>query len=76
MAHRCDAAARPSTAKLRERGVPDQKKGRSKGAAKFREETPRKGRDISCKHVIPRCSNMAAFSPDAKRVPWRKLEKS
>jgi hypothetical protein len=44
----------------------DQKKGRSKGAAKFREETPRKGSDISRKRVIPRCSNMAGSNGVAK----------
>jgi hypothetical protein len=37
------------------------KKAAPVGAAKFREETPRKGSDISRKRVIPRCSNMAGF---------------
>jgi hypothetical protein len=48
------------------------KKAAPKGAAKFREETPRKGSDISRKRVIPRCSNMAVFWIDAKQVPSRK----
>jgi len=37
------------------------KKAAPKGAAKFREETPRKGRSISRERVILRCSNMAGF---------------
>jgi hypothetical protein len=48
------------------------KKAAPEGAAKFREETPRKGRDISRKRVIPRCSNMAGYGGFAKQVPSRK----
>jgi hypothetical protein len=45
------------------------KKAAPEGAAKFREETPRKGHDISRKRVIPRCNNMAGFDCLAKQVP-------
>jgi len=48
------------------------KKAAPKGAAKFREETPRKGHGISRERVIPRCNNMAAKIVLAKQVPSRK----
>jgi hypothetical protein len=52
------------------------KKAAPEGAAKFREETPRKGHGISLGSVIPRCNNMAAENASAKQVPRRKLRKS
>jgi hypothetical protein len=43
MAHRCDAAVRPSTAKLRELAVPAQKKGRSQRSGQVQGGNAQKG---------------------------------
>jgi len=52
------------------------KKAAPEGAAKFREETPRKGHGISPEDVIPRCNNMAAENGSAKQLPRRNSKKS
>ncbi|MDE1938333.1 MAG: hypothetical protein KGI68_04885 [Alphaproteobacteria bacterium] len=50
----------------------ERKKAAPKGAAKFREETPRKGRGVTeRKSVMPRCNNMAPhpFASKRKNIP-------
>jgi len=49
------------------RNFEQKKKAAPEGAAKFREETPRKGHGVAeRKSAIPRCSNMAPNSPASK----------
>jgi hypothetical protein len=47
--------------------IPEKRKAAPAGAAKFREETPRKGRgDAKRKFAMPRCNNMALLQCGSK----------
>ncbi|MBI3676640.1 MAG: hypothetical protein HY243_08480 [Proteobacteria bacterium] len=48
--------------------VPSRKKAAPGGAAKFREETPRKGREITSKLAMPRCNNIGPENRLSKRI--------
>jgi hypothetical protein len=57
---RCVGSVRdkPFQARCAHQEKPSQKKWPLRGAAKFREETPRKGGGLAIEIAIPRCNNM------------------
>jgi hypothetical protein len=57
-------------------GMRPQKKGRSKGAAKFREETPRKGHGIAIKDRDTALQQYARPPPKSQALIFAKMRKT